>query len=323
MTGDGDTDAESTEAGGAAMEAAVAEKDEEEQESNVVEQNEPEESEAPEAGEQNEEMEVEEADTEETQGGMPVMDGEEQDETPMKTGGNNPFIAINGKQPEGEGEEVDAPQMVGGDGEGAEIGAAGDESGENAQIGGDGGAQTAGGTTESGEQGAAIGQQGGADVESAEDADGETFMGSDNIEESDTDASSVMATDGGVLLGEVPEDSEAPVDNEAPVDTEAPEDTKVPVDNKAPEDTESPDLKLNKLAAKAKQLSDQETTEQPAPTTPLPKEEEGGKTSEGLSDATKTRIAISLSSIGAVVLVGIIAVLIGKRTQRRSHSGAA
>ncbi|XP_071794795.1 uncharacterized protein [Asterias amurensis] len=313
MTGQGDGDVESTEAGGAAMEAAaVAEQngEEEETEEEANEQNEPEdESEAAEAGEENEEMEGEEADGEESTGGMPVMGGEEKEETPA--GGTNPFIAINGGQPEGEG--MDAPEMVGGDGEGAEMGEAGDESSEVSE----GAAQTAGVTTDSEEeQGADIGQQSEADDESSEVAEG-----------SELESSSVMTTSGGVPVEEVPVEKEASVDNEAPMDenksvgTEEPMDIEEPVDNKASEDTESTDLKLNKLAEKAKQLSDGVTTEQPGATTPPPTEDEDDKTSQGLSDATKTRIAISLSSIGAVTLVGVIAIVIGKHTQRRSNSG--
>ncbi|XP_033634562.1 sodium/potassium/calcium exchanger 1-like [Asterias rubens] len=307
MTGQGEGDVESTEAGGAAMEAAaVAEQngEEEETEEKTNEQNEPEEeSEAAEAGEENEEMEGEEADGEESTGGMPVMDGEENEETPA--GGTNPFIAINGGQPEGEG--MDAPEMVGGDGEGAEMGEAGDESSEVSE----GAAQTAGVTTDSEEeQGAAIGQQSEADVESSEVA-----------EESEHESSSVMTTSGGVPVEEVPVEKEASVDNEAPMDENKPVDIEEPVDNKATEDTESTDLKLNKLAEKAKQLSDGVTTEQPGATTPPPTEDKDDKTSQGLSDATKTRIAISVSSIGAVALVGVIAMAIGKHTQRRPNSG--
>ena len=292
-TGAGGVDVESTEAGGAAVEAAaIGEQNEaEEEEQEVIDLGEQNEEDAAEMSDQNEELEGEEVDIEAT-GGVPVVDGGDPNEPFTGTVGNNLFFAVNGGEGNAEGEA----EMVGGDSE-AEIGAAGVESGEVAHVGAMGGTETA----ESGDQVGGLGKQEGADVEST-----------DKVDASSSSMGSAVMTEnpkGGEIASSDSTINEEVLVKEAPVEIEA---------------ETSNTLKVNPLAAKAKQIAPGTvTTPEPMLTTAPPKiaDEEGEKESGGISDANKIRIAISVSAVGAVVLVGVITVFIGKRTRRRSHTG--
>ncbi|XP_038071443.1 circumsporozoite protein-like [Patiria miniata] len=227
--------------------------------------------------------------------------------TPVVGSGNNnnpnsPFFNVNG------GQQVN---QVGG----AQMGGDAGESGEETEGGSMAGEQAAGGTTESGEQGTVIGQQGTGDAESTEEADAEDSVGPlISSPSSDADVEESYLSNSVSITGEEdgPETDGSPIET----DQDLPDGSPIETDQDA-SSFQKPNLPVGPLFDKAKQVSSSGTT--PTPASPEPTDPAGEKPGEeeGLSDSYKKRIAISGAAVGSIVLVGVIAVVIGRRVTRR------
>ncbi|XP_022105182.1 ribosome-binding protein 1-like [Acanthaster planci] len=241
--------------------------------------------------------------------GAPVVGAGKGEKTQMDTDGSSPFFNIGGGQQDGQ-EQIGGAQMGGDNG----------ESGEEAQAGAMGAAQAAGGggeseeetqpgaigaNTESGEQAGVLGQQ--ADAESAEETTSQNSV-RPLVSTSDTDAD----------IGEGSLSISMSIGSEGGVPASLGSD--IEIDNDA-SNFQKPNLPVGSLADKAKQVSGTGTTMKIEPTPPITKAPEGKPEEEkGLSDSYKKRIAISGAAVGAVVLVGIFAYVVGKRVTRRSYT---